>query len=51
MTDYTLSITAERPYEEMVAAVREQLAEAIFGVLTEVDLKARSACHTAEGSE
>ncbi len=40
MTDYTLSITAERPYEEMVAAVREQLAEAGFGVLTEIDLKA-----------
>ena len=40
MTDYTLSITSERPYEETVAAVREQLAEAGFGVLTEIDLKA-----------
>ena len=40
MTDYTLSITTERPYEETVAAVREQLAEAGFGVLTEIDLKA-----------
>ena len=40
MADYTLSITTERPYEETVAAVREQLAEAGFGVLTEIDLKA-----------
>ncbi len=40
MTDYTLSITTQRPYEETVAAVREQLAEAGFGVLTEIDLKA-----------
>ncbi len=40
MTDYTLSITTERPYEDTVAVVREQLAEAGFGVLTEIDLKA-----------
>lgn len=40
MADYTLSITAQLPYEETVAAVREQLAEAGFGVLTEIDLKA-----------
>lgn len=40
MADYTLSITTERSYEETVAAVREQLAEAGFGVLTEIDLKA-----------
>ena len=40
MADYTLSITTERPYEEAVAAVREQLAEAGFGVLTEIDLRA-----------
>ncbi len=40
MTDYTLSITTERPYDATVAAVREQLAEAGFGVLTEIDLKA-----------
>lgn len=39
MADYTLSITSERPYEETVTAVREQLAEAGFGVLTEIDLK------------
>jgi len=40
MADYTLTITTERPYEETVAAVREQLGEAGFGVLTEIDLKA-----------
>lgn len=40
MADYTLSITAELPYEKTVEAVREQLAEAGFGVLTEIDLKA-----------
>lgn len=39
MTDYTLAITTERPYAETVAAVREQLAEAGFGVLTEIDLR------------
>ena len=39
MADHTLAITTERPYEETVAAVREQLAEAGFGVLTEIDLK------------
>ena len=39
MADYTLTITTERPYEETVAAVCEQLAEAGFGVLTEIDLK------------
>ena len=39
MADYTLAITTERTYEETLAAVREQLAEAGFGVLTEIDLK------------
>ena len=39
MADYTLSITTERPYEETVTAVREQLGEAGFGVLTEIDLR------------
>ncbi len=40
MADYTLSITTARPYDETVTAVRDQLAEAGFGVLTEVDLAA-----------
>ncbi len=40
MADYTLSVATERPYDETVALVREQLAEAGFGVLTEIDLRA-----------
>ena len=40
MTDYTLSTTLHRPYAEIVEAVRAQLVEAGFGVLTEIDLKA-----------
>ena len=40
MPDYTLSTTVQRGYEETVQAVRESLAEAGFGVLTEIDLKA-----------
>ncbi|AXT84608.1 ABC transporter [Aeromicrobium sp. A1-2] len=39
MTDYTIQITTDRPYAATVQAVREQLAEAGFGVLTEIDLK------------
>lgn len=40
MAEYTLSATVHRPYAEAVEAVRAQLAEAGFGVLTEIDLKA-----------
>lgn len=40
MPGYTLSTTVHRPYEETVEAVRTGLAEAGFGVLTEIDLKA-----------
>jgi uncharacterized protein (DUF302 family) len=40
MTAYTLSTTLHRPYEETVEAVRVQLGEAGFGVLTEIDLRA-----------
>ena len=40
MTTYTLSTRVHRPYEETVAAVRAQLGEAGFGVLTEIDLRA-----------
>ncbi|MDO9497552.1 MAG: DUF302 domain-containing protein [Nocardioides sp.] len=35
-----MTITTPRPYDETVAAVREQLTEAGFGVLTEIDIKA-----------
>ncbi len=41
MSDYTIAITTTRPYDETVAAVRDQLGEAGFGVLTEIDLKAK----------
>ncbi len=40
MSDFTLSVTTARPYDDTVQLVREQLAEAGFGVLTEIDLKA-----------
>lgn len=40
MADFTMAITLERPYDETVTAVREQLAEVGFGVLTEIDIRA-----------
>jgi uncharacterized protein (DUF302 family) len=40
MPDYTLSTTVQRGYDETVQAVRESLADAGFGVLTEIDLRA-----------
>ena len=40
MADYTMRVTSPRPYDETVAAVRAQLAEAGFGVLTEIDIQA-----------
>ena len=40
MTEYTISTTVHRPYADTVEAVRAQLGEAGFGVLTEIDLKA-----------
>ena len=39
MTDLTMKITTRQAYEETVALVREQLGEAGFGVLTEIDIK------------
>jgi len=39
MSSYTISTTLDRPYDETVAAVREQLSEAGFGILTEIDLR------------
>lgn len=41
MSEYTISVTTKRSYEDTVAAVRDQLGEAGFGVLTEIDLKAK----------
>ncbi|WP_319804455.1 DUF302 domain-containing protein [Nocardioides malaquae] len=40
MPDYTMRTTVRRPYEGTVARVRDELVEAGFGVLTEVDLRA-----------
>lgn len=40
MTQYTLRTTVRRSYEEAVEAVREELAAADFGILTEIDLAA-----------
>jgi uncharacterized protein (DUF302 family) len=40
MADYTLTTTVHRPYAETVDAVRTQLGDAGFGVLTEIDLQA-----------
>ena len=40
MTEFTISITVEEPYETTAAAVRAELAAAGFGVLTEIDLRA-----------
>lgn len=39
MADYTMRTTVRRPYEETLEAVRTQLGEAGFGVLTEIDIK------------
>lgn len=40
MADYTMRTTVARPYDDTVAAVREGLVAAGFGVLTEIDLRA-----------
>ncbi len=40
MSNYTITTTINKPYDEAVAAVREALGDQGFGVLTEIDLKA-----------
>jgi uncharacterized protein (DUF302 family) len=40
VSDYTISATLERSYDDSVATVRDALAEAGFGVLTEIDVRA-----------
>ena len=40
MTDYTMCVTLDAPYDATVSRVRDLLADAGFGVLTEIDLKA-----------
>ena len=40
MSSYTIQATCEQSFEETVAAVRAELANAGFGVITEIDLSA-----------
>jgi uncharacterized protein (DUF302 family) len=40
MSDYTMTVTLERAYDDVVPQVREALAEQGFGVLTEIDVRA-----------
>ena len=40
MSEYTMSVTVDRGYDDTVAAVREALADQGFGVLTEIDVRA-----------
>jgi len=40
MSSYTLGVTLEQPYDEIVRAVRSALEAQGFGVLTEIDLQA-----------
>ena len=40
MTGYTMSVTLDRPYGDVVPQVRQALAAQGFGVLTEIDVRA-----------
>jgi len=40
VSDYTIAVTVDRPYDATVTAVRGSLAEQGFGVLTEIDVAA-----------
>lgn len=40
MSSYTMSATLDRGYDDTVSAVRDALADAGFGVLTEIDVRA-----------
>ena len=40
MSDYTMAVTVDLPYDETVGAVREALRTQGFGVLTEIDVRA-----------
>jgi len=40
MSSYTIQASCELPFEDAVAAVRAELANAGFGVITEIDLRA-----------
>lgn len=40
MDDYTIGVTVATPYDDTLGRVRDLLAEAGFGILTEIDLAA-----------
>jgi len=40
MSGYTMSLTLDRPYDQVVSQVKEALADQGFGVLTEIDVRA-----------
>jgi uncharacterized protein (DUF302 family) len=40
MAGYTLTVTCASPFDQTLSAVRARLAEAGFGVITEIDLSA-----------
>lgn len=39
MTTYTMSVTLDVPYDEALSTTRDALADAGFGVLTEIDVR------------
>jgi uncharacterized protein (DUF302 family) len=39
MSSYAMSITLARPYDEVLADVRQALADQGFGILTEIDVR------------
>jgi uncharacterized protein (DUF302 family) len=40
MSGYTLAVTLDRPYDDVVSQVKDALADQGFGVLTEIDVRA-----------
>lgn len=40
MSGYTMAVTLDRPYDDVVSQVKEALADQGFGVLTEIDVRA-----------
>lgn len=40
MTELTMKVTTTKPYAETVALMRDKLADAGFGILTEIDIAA-----------
>ena len=40
MSGYTMAVTLDRPYDDVVSQVKDALADQGFGVLTEIDVRA-----------